>query len=177
MGLETNTRDALREKLKKSAARAPAPDPVTALQPGTPLWDLYVASDDRNLPGIKKSFAKHPELMTANNLTIILLNGVQGARNDIIDYALAQKADVNRADAAGMTPLQMAIRQGEADIFLKLLKAGGDPNAKNKDGKSLRQLAAWSDLAECDRISKMLADKKLMASLGHGPKTAKRAPR
>jgi len=173
MGLDTNTRDTLRSKLKKSAAKTVAP----VFKPGTPLWDLYVACDDRDLQGIKNSFAQHPELKTANNLTIVLLNGVQGARNDIIDYALAQKADVNRPDAAGMTPLQMAIRQGEADIFLKLLKAGGDPNEKNKDGKSLRQLAAWSDLADCDRISKMLADKKLMASLGHGPKPAKRAPR
>lgn len=175
MALESDTRDALRAKLKKSTAKK---DAMMVFKPGTPLWDLYVAADDRNLQGIKDSFNKHAELKTPNNLTIVLINGVQGGRHDIVDYALSQKADVNRPDAVGMTPLQMAIRQGEADIFLKLLKAGGNPNEKNAQGKSLRQLAAWSDLADCDKISKMLADKKLMASLGHGPKSVKKpAPR
>jgi Ankyrin repeats (many copies) len=185
MGLETDPREALRAKLKKNAAKSMAPKTAkpavpaagpAALVPGTPLWDLYVAADDRNLQGIKDSFAKHPELKTPMNLNIVLINGVQGDRNDIVDYALSQKADVNRADGGGMTAMQMAVKHGNAEMFLKLLKAGGNPKEKNFDGKTLRQQAARSDLAGCDAIVKMLDDKKLMASLGHGPKTVKHKP-
>lgn len=185
MGLETNHRDALKAKLKKNAAKSMSPKVVTpqkpqaapVLQPGTPLWDLYVAADDRNLQGIKDSFARHPELKNPFNLNIVLINGVQGDRNDIVDYALSQKADVNHADAAGMTALQMAVKHGNSAMFLKLLKAGGNPKEKNFDGKTLRQQAAKSDLAGCAEITAMLDDKKLMASLGHGPKPVKHAPR
>ncbi|MEZ0262423.1 MAG: ankyrin repeat domain-containing protein [Alphaproteobacteria bacterium] len=185
MALESDTRDALRAKIKKNAAKSMAPkthtpqqpQPAPVLTPGTPLWDLYVAADDRNLQGIKDSFAKHPELKTPMNLNIVLINGVQGDRNDIVDYALSQKADVNRADGGGMTALQMAVKHGNADMFLKLLKAGGNPKEKNFDGKTLRQQAMKSDIAGCAKIVEILDDKKLMASLGHGPKPVKRAPR
>lgn len=186
MALESDTREALKAKLKKNAAKSLAPKVHTpakpqrapVLTPGTPLWDLYVAADDRNLQGIKDSFAKHPELKTPFNLNIVLINGVQGDRNDIVDYALAQKADVNHPDGAGMTALQMAVKHGNHKMFLKLLKAGGNPKEKNWEGKTLRQQALHSDIVGTGKIVEILDDKKLMASLGHGPKTVKKpAPR
>jgi ankyrin repeat protein len=142
-------------------------------KPGEPLWDLYIAADDRNLRAIQKIFSEHPDLKTRDNLAIVLVNGIQGTRHDIIDYALAEKANVNFVGMGGMTPLGMAADKSDSAVFLKLLKAGASPtetDAINTD-KPLRQRAMDRQCAEGNSIAKLLDNKNLMAPYQHRPQT------
>lgn len=51
-------------------------------------------------------------------------------QREIINYLLAKKVDVNRADEEGRTPLILAITTGEKDIVDLILKNGADINLR-----------------------------------------------
>src|SRR4029077_3576867 len=55
---------------------------------------------------------------------------------------IQQKADVNTPEADGTTALSWAVRQGDADLTDRLLRAGADVKAANRYGVTPLYLAA-----------------------------------
>ena len=55
---------------------------------------------------------------------------------------LKQKADVNTPEPDGTTALQWAVRQDEADLTDRLLRAGADVKAANRYGITALYLAS-----------------------------------
>jgi uncharacterized protein len=51
-----------------------------------------------------------------------------------VQRMIAQRADVNRREADGSTPLLWATYVGSGEAVTLLLKAGADPNAANHNG-------------------------------------------
>jgi len=146
---------------KKTAA------PIAFPKPGEPLWDLYIALDNSDLATIKHIFTCHVELRTAENLSLVLINGVQHEQEEMVDYALEQKTDVNYAQQTGDTALGTAVRKGDYATFVKLLKAGGNPHEKDADGRTLLEQAEDCDLAGAEKIAAMLGDPKFVAAAAH----------
>jgi len=141
--------------------------PITFPKPGEPLWDFYIALDNSDLATIKHIFTRHDELRTAENLSLVLINGVQHECGEMVDFALDKKTDVNYAQTNGDTALGTAVRKGDYAGFLKLLKAGGNPHEKDADGRTLLEQAEDCDLAGAEQIARMLRDPKFVAAAAH----------
>lgn len=141
--------------------------PIAFPKPGEPLWDLYIALDNSDLATIKHLFTCHDELRTAENLSLVLINGVQHGQEEMVDFALGQKADVNYEQHTGDTALGAAVRKGDYAVFLKLLKAGGNPHEKDADGRTLLEQAEECDLAGAEKIARMLQDPQFVAAAAH----------
>ncbi|EKN3413254.1 phospholipase, partial [Yersinia enterocolitica] len=52
----------------------------------------------------------------------------------------------NIADRVGDTPLHLAGKSNAPDLALRLLKAGADPEARNKQGATFQQYLAMTPL-------------------------------
>jgi ankyrin repeat protein len=66
----------------------------------------------------------------------------QGLRSTDIANALIERgANVNAANAAGVTALMIAAARGNIPMLGLLLEAGADPNAKAADGKTALDIA------------------------------------
>ena len=53
-----------------------------------------------------------------------------------VQQHIAAKTDLNKPNAAGLTPLHLAAAKGDPTIFKALLDAGADPKRKAPDGKT-----------------------------------------
>jgi ankyrin repeat protein len=58
-----------------------------------------------------------------------------------IQQHIAAKTDLNKPNAAGLTPLHIAAAKGDLATFKLLLQAGADPKRKSPDGKTPLDLA------------------------------------
>ena len=58
-----------------------------------------------------------------------------------VDRLLAKQSDINARDAAGRTPLMLAILRGQTDVVSALLAYGADPNAADGHGTTPLQAA------------------------------------
>lgn len=59
-------------------------------------------------------------------------------QNDAFELLLAHRADLNRADRMGDTPLHVAAQVHKPQCVLELLKAGADASLRNKGGKTFQ---------------------------------------
>jgi ankyrin repeat protein len=64
-------------------------------------------------------------------------------RNEIVDYLLAQGADIHAATRRGETPLHGAVMGGDPAIVERLLRLGADVNAKAENGTTPLHRAVW----------------------------------
>src|SRR5690348_14071667 len=78
-----------------------------------------------------------------------------GQRAIAIDMIAKKSADVNAAEADGSTPLLWAANLNDADLAIRLLKAGANPKVKNQLGSTPLAEAAFHSNAE---IIKALLD-------------------
>lgn len=58
--------------------------------------------------------------------------------NDAFDLLLAHRADPNRADRLGNTPLHVAAKVHKTHCVLRLLEAGADPARRNQQGATFQ---------------------------------------
>jgi len=63
-----------------------------------------------------------------------LADAMMRAERDTVEILLRQKADLNAAQADGMTALHWAARQGDLDMVRTLLKAGAKPDIATRYG-------------------------------------------
>src|SRR5690349_5748811 len=59
-----------------------------------------------------------------------------GDRAVAVEMIAKKSADVNAADADGSTPLLWAAFGNDADLVVRLLKAGANPNVRNQLGST-----------------------------------------
>ena len=60
----------------------------------------------------------------------------RNGQNEVAEFLLANKADLNVKDCGGQTPLHMAVQSGYKDMVELLLANGADVNAKDDHGKT-----------------------------------------
>src|SRR5215831_15567178 len=59
-----------------------------------------------------------------------------GQRAAAVDIIAKKSADVNAVEADGSTPLLWAANRNDTDLSLRLIKAGANPNVRNKLGST-----------------------------------------
>lgn len=75
-----------------------------------------------------------------------LIQAVRSGNSASVDQAIAQGANLNAKDSSfGQTPVMWAAILGNKDIATKLLDAGADANAQNKEGATALILASTVD--------------------------------
>jgi ankyrin repeat protein len=73
-----------------------------------------------------------------------LAEAIKAGRRAAALELLAQRADVNAAEADGSTPLLWAAHLDDVDLVAQLLRAGANPNVKNRLGASPLSEAAFN---------------------------------
>jgi uncharacterized protein len=85
-----------------------------------------------------------------------LVNAIRsGDRAAALDLLANKSADVNGAEADGSTPLLWAAHSNDAELVVRLLKAGAKPNARNQLGSTPLEEAAFN--ANTEAIQALLA--------------------
>lgn len=74
----------------------------------------------------------------------LLYHAVSFGRLDLVDWLLAQGAQVNHQDRSGETALHVAARNGRAGLVEMLLRGGADPNLVDTDGNGPLWHATYS---------------------------------
>jgi len=83
-----------------------------------------------------------------------LLLAVHAGREQRVKQLLAEGADVNAADADGLTPLMACAMNGCPSLAKVLLSAGADSRLRNAWGMTAQSIARWhGHLALADRLS------------------------
>jgi len=121
---------------------------------------IHIIAKHGRLDHVQKFIARNPELTHAKdkyNQTPLLWAASRG-HADVVDYLVAQGADINiatqlpavsaRHEEDNRSPLDWAIKGGHASTILTLIKAGAKANHTHIliNGKSLRQAIEDGDL-------------------------------
>lgn len=67
-----------------------------------------------------------------------LAAALMNPKDDAFDLLLAHRADPNRADRLGNTPLHVAAKVHKTHCVLRLLEAGADPTRRNQQGATFQ---------------------------------------
>ena len=115
---------------------------------------IHDAAEGGYLEKVKEQIKANPSLVfSKNQLTgaTPLIYAAMFRRKEIVEYLLANKADVNAVDNDGKTSLHFVVRKNYSDLVELLLVSNADVNVKDKVGKTpLRIAMDWqnNDLAE-----------------------------
>ncbi|MCC6870190.1 MAG: ankyrin repeat domain-containing protein, partial [Burkholderiales bacterium] len=71
-----------------------------------------------------------------------LIYAATGGRNDVVEYLLAQGAQINAVSPNGTSALMMAVREGKGSTVTLLIARGADVNHRNENGASA---LAWAE--------------------------------
>ncbi|MFO7958682.1 MAG: ankyrin repeat domain-containing protein [Candidatus Brocadiia bacterium] len=114
------------------------------------IWDAVA---EGNFPHVATLLADQPELakLRAPNGESPLHAAALGAP-DILRLLLVYGAEVDAGNALSLTPLHMAVSQGELACVRVLLPAGADPSAQDMFGQGPLQYALNSDRQETARV-------------------------
>jgi ankyrin repeat protein len=139
---------------------------------GNPL-----ARDANGETPLSAAFAKGPGVIDAvlgSNLNLVDSDG-----NTPVHVAVTSRADagtlstliakgynLNRRNSEGVTPLMLAVRQGEIDTARILLKAGADPYIADNSGECAVSLAVKGNLSILADIAKAMPAKTDMSGDG-----------
>lgn len=90
---------------------------------------------------LKDVLGRYPEQLNEKNSrgTTLLIQAVRCGRQDMVDFLLARRPDVNAADDSGKSALMYAV--GEPHLVEQLLEAGASPNAMDDAGSTPLLLA------------------------------------
>lgn len=82
-----------------------------------------------------------------------------------VELHLNRGEDIEARDDRGMTPLMLAASRGYREVCLRLMRAGADLTACNKDGQTAREIAMNSGFADLAEVLSPVLDPQ---SAGHG---------
>jgi uncharacterized protein len=85
--------------------------------------------------------------ITAAAADLRLVEAAKAGNVEAIRSLIGQHADVNAAEADGLTALHLAVQANDAGMALLLLKAGANPNAADRYGTTPLHLAATNGSA------------------------------
>jgi ankyrin repeat protein len=89
----------------------------------------------------KKADLNATNMLGQTPFHMVGLRGEVGSRpspyiNALVTNLLAHGGDINRRDAAGMTPLHLAVRTQSYPLVHALISHGADPNLKDNEGRT-----------------------------------------
>lgn len=92
--------------------------------------------------------------------TTPLMKAVHGGHVDIATYLLGLGAQPNEIDRSGLgiTPFQLAVREGNFPMVKLLAENGGDPEAQNKSGNSAYDIAGREYIGRGKHVYKEIQD-------------------
>ncbi|KAK8168847.1 ankyrin repeat-containing domain protein [Phyllosticta citrichinensis] len=121
----------------------------------------------RGVPGMDMTFFSR-----SGNSAVSM--AAQGNRTEALQFLVEScglRADVNRPNNDGATPLALAIGLGSRDAARQLIKYGADVNAVNREGRTVLSLAA--ERGDTGTMEMMLASRALqLDSTGRSQRTA-----
>lgn len=133
---------------------------VLGMFPASPMLELATTSRTASVQALLDAGAKVDEV-DSDGMTALSWAAIAN-RADMARLLIARGADVNHVDKKGMTPLLYAasIDFGDSAMIDLLIKAGAEPGARTKEGKTALDLA------------RMYKHDHLLASL-EGPRAAR----
>ncbi|MFN7094539.1 MAG: ankyrin repeat domain-containing protein, partial [Burkholderiales bacterium] len=112
------------------------------------LWEAFAVNDYRYL---SKAFENDytfdlnaRDSQGRNYLSWAVLNKY----DDLIDWLLERKVNINNQDLCGQTALHLSVSLGYSTITLKLLEKGIDPNLSDIQGYTALHIAAYKNKKE-----------------------------
>ncbi len=125
---------------------------------GSEAHTLDLAIGNGDLQKVKQLIAEHPDLLTSiGSLGATPLHyAVAVGGEEIVEFLLANKANVSLKDSAGNTPLHYAAVVNNKTAIEQLLAHGADINARTNLGKRPLHYAAEMDVGEREEMRKAL---------------------
>lgn len=105
--------------------------------------NIQDAAGAGDLKKVKALLKDNPDLVFSKihcGWTALRFAAMNG-QNEVAEFLLAKKADLNVKDCGGQTPLHMAVQGGYKDMVELLLANGADVNAKDNNGRTPLHLA------------------------------------
>ncbi|MCC2646674.1 MAG: ankrd52 [Rickettsiaceae bacterium] len=97
--------------------------------------DLKKAIKANNYTEVEKIVSENPNLINdPNEHGFTLLHNLNHIKNDIAVLLIERAADVNHASELGITPLHLAVRNGNNKIVKLLIKKGAEINSQDHQG-------------------------------------------
>jgi hypothetical protein len=132
---------------------------------------IHDAARTGDLAKVKSLVAEHPDLVSSKDeqygqtpLHIAVFNG----HKDVVEFLLANKADVNARAKNGSTPLHLAAGKGNKEIVELLLANKAELNAVDNDG--------WTPLHSATLFKQQEIEDLLTAKGATDPLAAKKPP-
>ncbi len=113
---------------------------------------LFVAEQNRDVDSMKLLLEAGDDVWTVEDKWRILLNAAARGDTKCVDILLKSGASVNKADARGHIPLNLAVQHGSVGCLKLLIEAGADVNQTPLGGKSPLLVAAHTHNALCFRL-------------------------
>ncbi|EEQ03544.1 Phospholipase A accessory protein [Yersinia rohdei ATCC 43380] len=109
---------------------------------GDTAWHTAAKVRDAHYMHILLENPLNPDVRNSVTLATPLAVAVMAGREVQVILLLVTGVDLNLADSMGDTPLHLAAKAKAPDLVLRLLKAGADPELRNKQGATFRQYLA-----------------------------------
>ena len=142
------------------------------MEPNTPEYEIFDACRRGDLAALQELHATNPDVINAvdaKGFTPLIL-AAYNEQPVIVDFLLANGANVDTQDAAGNTALMGVSFKGYKGIARKLLDAGADVNIRNSNGApALTFAATFGHLQIAEWLLQHGADLSLRDSRGKSP--------
>lgn len=158
-----------------SPSPATATSAITSATPPLPagtatskLAPIAEAAKSGDLEKVKALVQANPDLVFyKDSFEMTPLHMAAAAdHKEVVEFLLANKADVNAVDETGETPLHLAVMGNKKGLVELLLANGADVNSRNKKGDPLLyetvSMRAWDDMAKV-----LVANKADVTAKGH----------
>ncbi len=101
-------------------------------------YPLHIAIDQNNLPAVKLLVEKGALVNAFSGFYNTIDHAIMKESKDIVEYLLAQGADVNKKNTIGRSPLHLALSLNyyQFQIVTLLINHGADIHAPDEDGKT-----------------------------------------
>ncbi|CNG99735.1 putative phospholipase A accessory protein [Yersinia pekkanenii] len=121
-------------------------DPFQPGMQGDTAWHTAASVQDAHYMQILLEGHLQPTARNSVTLATPLAAAVMAKRETQMTLLLVAGVDPNLADRMGDTPLHLAGKNNAPDLALRLLKAGADPELRNKQGATFQQYLAMTPL-------------------------------
>lgn len=121
-------------------------DPFQSGMQGDTAWHTAASVQGAHYMQILLEGSMKPDVRNSVTLATPLAAAVMAGRGVQVILLLVAGVDPNIADRMGDTPLHLAGKTNAPDLALRLLKAGADPELRNKQGATFQQYFAMTPL-------------------------------
>ena len=134
--------------------------------------EIFDACRRGDLPAVQQLVNEDPTLVNSVDMKGFtpLILAAYNEQPEIVDFLLANGADLDVQDAAGNTALMGVSFKGYKDVAKKLIDAGADVNVRNSNGApALTFAATFGHLQIAELLLQKGADLTLRDSRGKSP--------